>query len=342
MRNVAEYFDVSPQLFWQQIVVADQPAILRQAVKHWPAVMAARQSDAALQQYLAQLDNGTEVNTILAHPDTGGRLSYNDQLNGLNFERQNAPVTAVINELRRIAGKADALHLAIQSARTDVCLPGFSQHNAMPLLDSPWLDAAVVPRIWAGNHIVVPAHFDDADNLACVVAGKRRFTLFPPEQAANLYIGPLDFTPAGAPVSLVDITQPDLVRFPRYQQAMANAQQAELSPGDVLFIPALWWHHVESLSDVNMLINYWWGGSLGDDAVANSPFDSLLHTLLCMKQVPAHRRAHWQALYNHLAFHQIADPCQHLPDNCASVQGELPEKRKKNIVTWLRSQLDKL
>ena len=45
-----------------------------------------------------------------------------------------------------------------------------------------------------------------------MVAGRRRFTLFPPEQVANLYIGPLDLTPAGQPVSLVDQAQPDLVR----------------------------------------------------------------------------------------------------------------------------------
>ena len=337
MNAVAEYFNVDHAQFWQQLVLANQPAILRQAVQHWPAVVAARQSDAAIQQYLATLDNGKEVTTILAHPDTRGRLSYNELLTGFNFERQKAPVSAVINELRRIAGKPDALHLAVQSARTDLCLPGFQQDNPMPLLD-----AAVVPRIWAGNHIIVPAHFDDADNLACVVAGRRRFTRFPPEQVSNLYVGPLDFTPAGAPVSLVDITRPDLARFPRYQQAQDAALVAELAPGDVLFIPALWWHHVESLSDVSVLINYWWGGSLGDDALPTSPFDGLLHTLLNMQSVPSHQRAHWQALFNHFAFHQNADPCQHLPADCGSVQGELPEKRQKNIINWLRSQLEKL
>ena len=37
---------------------------------------------------------------------------------------------------------------------------------------------------------------------------------FPPEQVANLYVGPLDHSPAGMPMSLVDFAKPDFERFP--------------------------------------------------------------------------------------------------------------------------------
>ena len=67
----------------------------------------------------------------------------------------------------------------------------------MPLL-SP--DAS--PRIWLGTAANVSSHYDTFDNLACVIAGRRRFTLYAPELIGRLYIGPIDHTMAGPPVSL--------------------------------------------------------------------------------------------------------------------------------------------
>ena len=52
--------------------------------------------------------------------------------------------------------------------------------------------------------MVTAIHHDMFSNLAVVVAGGRRFTLFPPGEVANLYLGPFEFTPAGTPASLVD------------------------------------------------------------------------------------------------------------------------------------------
>ena len=66
----------------------------------------------------------------------------------------------------------------------------------------------------------------------------RRFTLFAPELVDRLYIGPLDLTPAGQPISLVDLAAPDLARFPRFAEALPQAQVVTLEPGDALFIPA--------------------------------------------------------------------------------------------------------
>jgi len=103
-----------------------------------------------------------------------------------------------------------------------------------------------------------------------VVSGRRRFTLFPPEQIANLYVGPVDFTPTGAPIVLPSLTEPDFEHFPRLRVALENARVAELEPGDALYIPALWWHQVESLSNCNVLVNYWWHPIAGE-AVGASP-----------------------------------------------------------------------
>ena len=52
--------------------------------------------------------------------------------------------------------------------------------------------------LWIGNKIQVPLHNDFPNNVACVIGGRRKFTLIPPNQFENLYVGPIDFTPAGA------------------------------------------------------------------------------------------------------------------------------------------------
>ena len=59
-----------------------------------------------------------------------------------------------------------------------------------------WIEG-VPPRLWLGNAIKVATHYDQMENIGIVVTGRRRFTLFPPEQVANLYMGPIELTPAG-------------------------------------------------------------------------------------------------------------------------------------------------
>jgi Cupin-like domain len=95
----------------------------------------------------------------------------------------------------------------------------------------PLFDAGILPRIWLGNRITTPTHVDEWNNVGCVVAGRRRFTLFPPEQIGNLYIGPLDFAPTGASMSMVSLRDPDFARYPKFRDALAAAQTAELGPG---------------------------------------------------------------------------------------------------------------
>src|SRR5262249_2480002 len=157
----------------------------------------------------------------------------------LNFERRPERMSDALERLMAHLGDARPPAIAIQSTPIPKHLPAFGADNVLPLLDN-----TVIPRIWIGNAITVAAHFDQADNFACVVAGHRRFTLFPPEQIANLYVGPFEFTPAGTPISMVPLENPDLERYPRFSQALEAAQSADVEPGDVVYIPFFWWHHV--------------------------------------------------------------------------------------------------
>jgi hypothetical protein len=235
-----------------QVVGSDKPAILRGLVRDWPAVRLALQSPEAVCAYLAGMDSGAPADALLTAAPERGRLFYNADMSGFNYARRKLPLTAVIEQLARYSGFDNPPAVAMQSARVDECLPGFTRNNALPFLTD------VSPRIWVGNHVVTPAHFDESHNVACVVAGQRRFTLFPPEQVDNLYIGPRDFAPTPTPISMVDFADPDFTRFPRFRAALAVAQVADLGPGDAIYIPSLWWHHVRSIGMLNILVNYWW------------------------------------------------------------------------------------
>lgn len=273
-RSMPEWHGVDARMLAQVIFPRNRPAILRGFVRHWPAVQHGLRSPESVCRYLMSFDNGNPVDALMLPPEAGGRLFYSDDMQGFNYLRNRVPVSAVISQLARYSRFPVSPAVAVQSALIADCLPGFSAENALLALD-----VSVLPRIWLGNRIITPAHFDQSDNIACVVAGRRRFTLFPPDQVANLYIGPLDHAPTPTPISLVDFKAPDLDRFPRFRDALAAAEIADLAPGDAIYIPTLWWHHVESLDALNILVNYWWGGAAKPAGTTASAFESLLNYL---------------------------------------------------------------
>jgi hypothetical protein len=250
---------------------------------------------------------------LIGSPRSGGRFFYGDHLGVMNFQERTAPLVAVLDRLGRAADEDLPPAVAAQALVIPDALPGFETENRLDLLDP-----AVAPRMWIGNRVIVACHYDTAANIACVVAGRRRFTLFPPDQVSNLYIGPYESTPAGAPVSLVDFDAPDLARFPRFAAAMEAAQVADLAPGDALYIPYMWWHHVRSLDAINILVNYWWNDAPGD---APPPLDSFLHALLAVRDLPEEQRAAWRAMFDAFVFRADGDPMEHLPREVQGVLG---------------------
>ena len=309
MHTITEFRDLDPARFFSEVAGSYRPAILRGFVRHWPAVHKARQSPEALCQYLLDMDSGFEVDAVMTPPAERGRLFYKPDMTGFNFVRNKVPVAKVIEQLVRYSQFDAPPSVAIQSALIDDCLPGFAAQNAAPALPP-----SARPRLWLGNTITTPAHFDESYNLACVVSGARRFTLFPPEQAANLYIGPLDFAPTPTPISMVDFRAPDYARHPRFREAMAEALVADLLPGDALYIPTLWWHHVQSNGMLNMMVNYWWKNEQPAPD-AGTTFDALVATLKAMKHQPPEVRAAWGAIFQHYVFEAEQDPSAHIPEN---------------------------
>ena len=330
LQPIPEWHEVDDQVFRNDIVTQYRPAVLRGFVKHWPVVRHARQSPEAVCRYLTAFDNGNTVDVLLIAPEAHGRISYRDDMNGFTFLRNQLPISAVIEQIARYSQFPNPPSVAVQSALIANCLPGFLAENKLTALDE-----SVAPRIWMGNAITTPAHIDESNNIACVVSGKRRFTLFPPEQVANLYLGPVDYTPTGSPISMVAFNDPDFKRFPKFREALAAAQVAELEPGDAIYIPTLWWHHVESLKELNILINYWWKGTIGSVSKTDSAFDCLLHCLLNMNGLAPEQKAAWQAIFNHYVFDTTHDPAAHIAAHRRGVLGKRTPELEKEIKAWL-------
>ncbi len=323
--TVREWHDVDAPRFRDEILPSGQPALLRGAARDWPAVRAGRESPAAIARYLRGFDLGTALHTMFADPAIDGRFFYNDDLSGFNFERRQQPLGATLDELLASIDAPAPRAVYAGAIPLPESLPGFARDNSLPLLDP-----AIAPRLWLGNRVTVQTHYDVSYNVACVVAGRRRFTLFPPEQLVNLYVGPIEFTMAGQPVSMVRLDNPDFERYPRFREALATAQVAELEPGDALFVPYMWWHHVESRERFNVLVNYWW-----DDSPPwnGSPFEALTHALMSVHSLPPHKRAIWEKFFRYHVFDDAA--IEHLPPNRRGIQGPLDQRLTTNIRAWL-------
>jgi hypothetical protein len=321
----------------RDVLASWQPAVLRGLVRAWPSVALGERSATAVVDYLRRLDNGTPVDAIMTPPEAGGRIFYDEGMRGFNFVRNRLSISAVAEQVLRYGAFQRPPAVAAQSAKVGDCLPGFMQDNPLPVLD-----ASIEPRIWLGNAITTPTHLDEWHNIGCVVAGKRRFTLFPPEQIANLYIGPLDFAPTGAPMSLVRLHDPDFERFPKFRTALAAAQSAELGPGDAIYIPPLWWHHVESLEPFNLLVNYWWHVLAGTAVGAVSGFDALLAAIVNLRSLPAPARAAWRALFEHYVFGEPGAVTGHIPPHRHGLLGDLSpadaERLREQLAQRLKNQ----
>jgi hypothetical protein len=322
--RVAEYCGVDERLFSAEIAGSYRPAVLKGAVSHWPAVAAASSGIEASLDYLARFDVGAEAEAFAGAPEIKGRFFYKPDMSGFNFAKRKGRFGEIARYIGALAGEApDDPTLYVGAAAVPEVLPGFEAENPMPL---PGPDGAV-PRIWIGNRTEVSTHYDLSHNLACVVAGRRRFILFPPDQLPNLYVGPLDNTMAGQPASMVPIHAPDAERFPRFAEALSHAMVAELEPGDALYVPALWWHHVDALSPFNILINYWWEPQ---PAAAGSPFEALVHAILSVRQLPPAEREAWRGIFDHYVFGEESAATAHIePQHRGILGAPTPELRQR-------------
>ena len=331
--SVREVTGIRPDELPDWILSSAEPVVLKGLVSDWPIVQAARQSATAADAYLRRYYQDATVGAAMGPPEIKGRIFYNDDLTGFNFQLVKLKLNVVLDKIQQHQDDARPPVFYVGSTTVDTCLPGFRAEN-----DLDFGDVEPLASVWLGNKTRVAAHYDVPDNMACCVVGRRRFILFPPEELENLYVGPLDFTPAGQTISLVDFQQPDFEKHSKFREALKNAQQAEMEPGDAIFIPSMWWHHVEGLDDFNVLINYWWRQS---PAWMGPPVNALEHALLSLRQLPPEQRKAWQEIFRFYVFDFDEESIKHIPEHRHGLLARIDETGSRKLRAQLLNKLNR-
>jgi hypothetical protein len=293
-----------------ELIESGEPLVLKGVARDWPLVQKGLEGARAAIEYLAGFDGGRPVVGYAGAPEIGGRFFYNDELTSLNFEAKRVPFKDFLARISDHLDDPDPPSFYIGSTDLDQYLPGLSGENGLPGTLPPFEAHPPAAGIWIGNRTIASTHFDFSNNIACNMVGRRRFTLFPPDQIGNLYPGPLEPTPGGQVVSMVDLRNPDFDLFPLFRDALETARVAELDPGDLLIYPAMWWHNVEALDPFNVMINYWWNEV---PRFVDTPMTTLRHALLSLRNRPEREKAAWRELFDFYVFGDPLRATAHLP-----------------------------
>jgi hypothetical protein len=314
------------------VLASTQPLILRGFADKWPAVMASKESPHKAADYLRNFYSDIPINVTYSEPENKGRVFYDDKMTGFNFSSSKANLNQILDKLLAHTDDPNPPTMYVASTEINKCLPGYNEQNNASIDHlNPFTS------IWIGNRSQIAAHYDFPNNLACCVAGRRKFTLFPPEQIANLYVGPMGFSPGGQDISVVDFAEPDLVKYPKFKQAMATAQVAELEAGDALFLPGMWWHHVQSFDVFNVLVTHWWRDS---PAFMGRPDNALMLAMLSLRDLSFEKRQAWKAHFDYYVFNHDENNMDHIPEEAKGMLSKpLGELAARKLRAYLLNKL---
>jgi hypothetical protein len=333
MEETPRYTGVTEARFHDEIKPLGRPAVLEAVAADWDLVATGREGPEALATFLAGLSSAPSMTYFAAPPQAKGRIFYEAGYRSFNFERREAPLAAFLEAVLAEADKPEPWTLYAGSLLVSKYVAGLARRNSL----RSWAPTSrCLESVWIGNRTRIPIHYDRPENLAVCAAGERVFTLFPPSATPDLYMGPLDPTPAGQPISLVDPAHPDFEQFPRYARALEVAQIARLKPGDALYIPGLWWHGVACESPLGVLVNYWWDET---PSYFGAPELALLHAALALKSLPPAEKAKWKVLFDHLIFETDAEALALLPDAARGLLGDLTPERARDLRLKLKEGL---
>lgn len=284
--------------------------------------MIGRSDLAVLGQWLKQHVGNRPVGILRGRSAEQTTFHYQDGMDGVNFERATLPFDRFVDAVLASAEEPATPNLYLQGTLARNLSRSLARAFALP-----HVPPSSEPSLWMGNQTTAQTHFDLSQNVAVVVSGQRRFTLFPPDQVANLYMSPVETAPLGTPISMVKLDDPDPARHPRFPEALARAQVAELEAGDAIFIPYMWWHRVEAAGALTMLVNFWWN----EYDHFGSPLHTMLHAILTLRDLPEPMRSGWKAMFDHFVFGEGAAAMDHVPPQLRGGLGPLDDLMRHHL-----------
>ena len=315
-----------------KLLTANKPFVVRGLISEWPLVQAGLTSAAAARSYLLELSQERKFVVSYGPPENLGAVSYKPDMS-VNFVEKTAPLSDIFADIERNENEPDQPLIYMTSIDINAFFNGFLDQNPIDLGERKCRAG-----LWVGMRSRVPIHNDFPDNLACVAVGNRRFTLFPPEQFANLYLGPVDYTPAGRSISMVDLSNPDLAKFPKFKDALDHAFCVDLAPGDAIHIPTMWWHSVEGLDKFNVMANFWWRDT---PAYLGTPDGALMHAIYSIRDLPDDEKKIWRDLFDHYIFENSEELVSHIPETGRGVLNKISPTLSQKIRTYLLGVLNR-
>ena len=326
------------QIPFDKLLQADGPVILRGLVSDWGLVQAGKQSPDNAMQMLQSHSSGKPVGVYIAPPETKARFFYNHDCTGFNYQSKYLELAEIFAQIRDNKNNPERSYCYMNSLTLDECFPGLREQNNLSFKHSIFANNKPLSKVWVGTESIAAAHYDVPSNLACCVLGARRFTLFPPEQIHNLYPGPLEPTPGGQVISMVDLKNPDLQRFPRVREALEAAVVVDLQPGDAVYYPSMWWHQVEALSPFNIMINFWW---LTAPAYMGNPLDIVMHAIMGLRDRSEAEKKAWREVFDYYVFGSPETPREHLPPAIQGALADLDNDTVRRLRALVKNKLNR-
>ena len=326
------------EIDFDELIKSGRPCILKGALNNSALVVAGKSSNKEAMKHLLSYTSDRPVLNYVADAQAKGRFFYNQKMSGLNFTTEYSSMAEFFEKLEAQITEKSGSSYYIGSANAAEHFPNFLDDDGLQLTAGIFEEHPPRVGIWLGNRTTAVTHFDMSNNIAACMVGRRRFTLFPPDQIENLYPGPFEPTPGGQVLSMFDLNAPDFKQFPKARIALEHGEIAELEAGDVLVYPAMWWHQVEALDNFNVLLNYWWNSV---PTYIDDPMNTLLHGLLSLRDRPEHEKEAWRKLFDFYIFGAPDNTRNHLPEHIWGALAPMNETISRRLRSRLLKKLNR-